>query len=93
MTALHADEPDRWPTVKSTVARALQDALRVVETGARRDGYISVPDYVEEMEQSGVTVLAAQDTLRFLHGTGAIEFTEYGDIRRTEVDVAEPTAG
>lgn len=93
MTALRTEhDSGGLATPKTTVARALQDALDLIDDAMRRDGCLGMLDYVAGMKARGVTTLAAQDTLRFLRGTGVIVRTAVGDIRCADDTNEAPAA-
>ena len=68
---------------KETVAEALDDAFAVVNAinGARR---MPTTMFIQKMVEKGVTVTAAQDSLRFLEGTGAETLDTIGEIIHEE---------
>lgn len=64
--------------IKSTPAEAESDAIEVLTQA--EGNTLRINDFVRAMQARGVTVSAAQDTLRVLAGRGLVTFTPVGNV-------------
>ena len=65
---------------KTTVAAALQDALELLQRSTADRTPLTVDDFTLQMETRGIELGTAQDTLRFLRGTGEFVIDEAGYV-------------
>jgi len=84
MTALQTSESLEVTGPRATVATTLNIAMHILTKALRERAGISVAEFLSALEDQYVTDAAANDTLRFLQGTGVVRVTEFGDIEVVE---------
>ena len=74
---------------KTTVAQALGDALDIIRVAQENESRLSDDAFLTAMEECGVELSAAQDTLRFLKGTREFEVDQAGSVRATRLSARD----